>query len=146
MTLVTSLIREMERHADLVNIVRFSDPLMASIGLQLMTVAVQDLLRMVISLGGLVPLPSDALVTPVTFKVVKRNLRGILAEWDATETGERELHGEWVVGRKTWQRLQHEWKSGHRTGDTPKSNPRKERVILYIHGGECPMSPMHCGF
>lgn len=46
---------------------------------------------MVISLGGLVPLPSDALVTPVTFRVTRRNLRGILVECDAAETGEREL-------------------------------------------------------
>ncbi|KAF5323605.1 hypothetical protein D9611_005577 [Ephemerocybe angulata] len=112
MTLVTSLVREMERHADLATI---------------------DLLRMVISLGGLVPLPSDALVTPVTFRVTKRNLRGILAEWDALETGERELHGEWVVGRKTWQRLQHEWKNGSKLGG--ESPGVKERVILYIHGG-----------
>lgn len=91
-----------------------------------------------ISLGGLVPLPSDALVTPVTFRVTKRNLRGILSEWDALETGERELHGEWVVGRKTWQRLQQEWKSGNREeGELlNRETKRKERVILYIHGGE----------
>lgn len=100
---------------------------------------------MVISLGGLVPLPSDALVTPVTFRVTRRNLRGILVECDAAETGERELHGEWVVGRKTWQRLQHEWKSGRTTGESPKSSPRKERVILYIHGGKFPKSGgMNC--
>jgi len=93
---------------------------------------------MIFNLGGLVPLPSDALVTPVTFQVQRRNLRGILAELDAAETGLRELHGEWVVGRKTWQRLQQEWKHGSRAeGDSPSTAPkRKERVILYIHGGE----------
>ncbi|EAU92583.1 esterase [Coprinopsis cinerea okayama7 len=117
MTVVTSLIREMERHADLVDI---------------------DLLRMVMSLTGFAPLPSDAIVTPVTFHVKRRNLRGILADFDAAETGKRELYGEWVVGRKTWQRLQHDWKSGkpRAEGDSPRTSPkRKERVVLYIHGG-----------
>lgn len=82
------------------------------------------------SIGGLVPLPSDALVTPVTFRVKKRHLRGLLAEFDVLESGTRELSGEWIVGRRTWQRLQAEWKAAH-----PGSAKRKERVILYIHGG-----------
>ena len=82
------------------------------------------------SIGGLVPLPSDALVTPVSFCVKKRHLRGLLANFDALESGTRELSGEWIVGRRTWQRLQAEWKAAH-----PGSAKRKERVILYIHGG-----------
>lgn len=101
-------------------------------------------------IGGLVPLPSDALVSPVTFRVKRRNLRGLLAEFDAQEPGNRELSGEWVVGRKTWQRMQTEWKAAKcpvstlgRTysyldaGYIPPndSSKRKERVILYIHGG-----------
>jgi len=107
---------------------------------------------MLMSIGGLVPLPSDALVSPVTFKVRRRNLRGILVEFDAKETGNRELSGEWVVGRKTWQRMQTEWKAANKsdpvlnkftatptTTDTPLERPtplkRRERVILYIHGG-----------
>ena len=108
---------------------------------------------MVMSIGGLVPLPSDALVTPVTFRVRKHNLRGILADLDAREDGKRELRGEWVVGRKTWQRLQTEWKAANKSNltspqlnsdfsswDTGNSSPkvdskRKERVVLYIHGG-----------
>ena len=89
------------------------------------------------SLGGLVPLPSDALVTPVTFRVKKRNLRGLLAEFDAKEDGGRELSGEWVVGRRTWQRLQAEWKAARSSSYSKNGSPgRKERVILYIHGGE----------
>lgn len=87
-------------------------------------------------LSGLVPLPSDAIVTPVTFHVKKRGLRGFLQHLDEDETGKRELSGEWVVGRKTWQRLQHEWKqsqAGHKAGQ--KAKARTERVILYIHGG-----------
>lgn len=105
--------------------------------------AVQGTIRMLMSIGGLVPLPSDALVTPVTFRVKKRKLRGILADFDVAETGTRELSGEWVVGKKTWQRLQAEWKAAHRS--QPVKDPfeptrlplkTKERVILYIHGGK----------
>lgn len=86
------------------------------------------------------PLPSDALVTPVTFRVRKRQLRGILSEFDAAETGLRELSGEWVVGKKTWQRLQSEWRAAS-PQDTPDDIPHKpgvktkEQVILYLHGG-----------
>ena len=90
------------------------------------------------SIGGLVPLPSDALVTPVSFRVRKRNLRGILSEFDALEDGSRELSGEWVVGKKLWQRLQTEWKNGRKAStkinDRPKDKSR-ERVVLYLHGG-----------
>ena len=106
---------------------------------------------MLMSIAGLVPLPSDALVTPVTFRVRKHNLQGILADLDAMENGQRELRGEWVVGRKTWQRMQTEWKSAHKSNPTsPQLNSwdtdsgsakadskRKERVVLYIHGGAC---------
>jgi hypothetical protein len=93
---------------------------------------------MLMSIGGLVPLPSDALVTPVTFRVRKRELRGILSEFDALENGSRELSGEWVVGKKLWQRLQTEWKNAEKANakvnDRPKS---QERVVLYLHGGKC---------
>jgi len=97
------------------------------------------------SLIGLVPVPSDALVTPVSFKVKKRNLRGLLADLDAKEDGSRELSGEWVVGQKTWQRMQKEWKasmsgsppkaSSTSNKGTPKLQKKKEHVVLYIHGG-----------
>ena len=92
------------------------------------------------SIGGLVPVPSDAMVTPVTFRVRQRHLRGILAEFDAAEDGSRELSGEWIVGRRTWQRLQHEWKASKKAklkGCEAKTHcsKRKERVILYLHGG-----------
>ena len=95
------------------------------------------------SIAGLVPLPSDALVSPVTFRVRRRNLRGILSQFDSLETGARELSGEWVVGKKTWQRLQSEWKATRKdkenTADPASSSKppakKKERVILYIHGG-----------
>ena len=93
---------------------------------------------MLMSIGGLVPLPSDALVTPVTFRVRQRNLRGILSEFDALEDGLRELSGEWVVGKKLWQRLQTEWKDGRKVTTTANDRARdksRERVVLYFHGG-----------
>jgi acetyl esterase/lipase len=80
------------------------------------------------------------MVTPVTFRVRKRHLRGILAEFDSEEKGYRELSGEWVVGKATWQRLQAEWKAAHNRKVADSSAKRssskpKERVIFYIHGG-----------
>ncbi|KAJ4485734.1 Alpha/Beta hydrolase protein [Lentinula aciculospora] len=108
MTILNSLMRSVNRHSYLVDITT---------------------IRLLMSVAGLVPLPSDALVSPVTFYVRKRNLRGILAECDQQETGTRELTGEWVVGRQTWQ-----WKKKMRTSNEKRKN-RKERVILYIHGG-----------
>ena len=73
------------------------------------------------------PIPDDGLITPVTFKVKRRNLKGFLKSEDTQETGKRELTGEWIVGKHTWRRLQAEWQSGKRS--------RTERVILYVHGG-----------
>ena len=106
------------------------------------------MVRMVMGLAGLAPLPADALVTPVTFRVRKRNLRGILADLDAKETGTRELSGEWVVGKKLWQTLQSDYRSSHQSAhmntvledslNGGPSSPRKRhsRVIIYVHGGE----------
>lgn len=97
------------------------------------------MIRMLMSISGLVPVPSDALVTPVTFHVQWRRLRGILSEFDQLEDGNRELQGEWVVGKKTWQRLQSEWQASKRAGSgshrSTRSLKRKERVILFLHGG-----------
>lgn len=91
------------------------------------------------SISGLYPVPSDALITPVTFNVRSRDLRGILTEFDKAEDGKRELSGEWVVGRRTWERLQAEWQAARRAKlglkTPPKPQKRKERVVLYLHGG-----------
>ncbi|KAM5536061.1 hypothetical protein V8D89_010319 [Ganoderma adspersum] len=117
MTLLSSIMRGLSRYSYLTDI---------------------DTIRMLMSIGGLCPVPSDALVTPVTFQVRKRKLRGILKELDACEDGRRELSGEWVVGKKTWRRLQDEWrlrKQGKPVGATPGRGKRKERVVLYLHGG-----------
>ncbi|KAF9245879.1 Alpha/Beta hydrolase protein [Melanogaster broomeanus] len=126
MTVINSMMRDVSRHSALADITT---------------------VRMVMGLAGLVPLPVDALVTPVTFHVRRRNLRGILAVLDAQETGGRELSGEWVVGKKLWQTLQSDYKSFNQSGSEDSSledsmtsdgfTPRKRhsRVILYIHGG-----------
>lgn len=99
-------------------------------------------LRGLLNVLGYVPIPSDAMVTPVTFRVPKRKLKGFLAECSATEDGTRELAGEWVVGRHLWRRLQAEWRASR--GEIRKNSTgsfkgysmdRKDRVILYIHGG-----------
>lgn len=107
------------------------------------------MVRMVMGLAGLAPLPTDALVTPVTFRVPKRNLRGLLKGLDAQETGERELSGEWIVGKKLWQALQSDYRSTNRPIDDDASleqsvysdgcsfKRRHSRVVLYIHGGQC---------
>ena len=88
--------------------------------------SIQGLQRFV-ELVRFLPIPEDGLITPVTFRVKRRNLRGFLAEYDEQETGKRELTGEWIVGKQTWRRLQSEWQTGNRS--------RSERVILYVHGG-----------
>ncbi|KAF8215933.1 Alpha/Beta hydrolase protein [Mycena galopus ATCC 62051] len=72
---------------------------------------------------------------------IRRQLRGILADLDAQETGKRELSGEWVVGRRTWQRLQAEWQQRRAAAaaasptEKPIPEKKRERVVLYIHGG-----------
>ncbi|KAH8835575.1 Alpha/Beta hydrolase protein [Flagelloscypha sp. PMI_526] len=113
MTVITSFMRGAARNTHLVNI---------------------HVIRTLMSLAGFVPLPADALITPVTFRVKRRGLRGILAEYDAAETGTRELSGEWVVGsRRMWHRMQSEWKK--RKSDKAGPSKHLERIILYIHGG-----------
>ncbi|KAI9512892.1 lipase/ esterase [Russula earlei] len=117
MTILAGIMRNAGRHSNLVDIAT---------------------IRMFLGLGGLVPLPPDALVTPVTFRVRKRDLRGILAEFDGLEDGSRELSGEWVVTKRLWQRLQAEWKASQsKSPADPSTPPRKhnERIILYFHGG-----------
>ncbi|TDL28074.1 hypothetical protein BD410DRAFT_782035 [Rickenella mellea] len=118
MTMITSFMRNAGQHSHLID--------MAT-------------LRKLISLAGFVPLPSDALVTPVTFRVRRRKLRGLLSKLDAVESGTRELSGEWVVGKRIWKALQREWKTSQRNKGQPAEkstrNRLKEHVILYLHGG-----------
>jgi acetyl esterase/lipase len=102
-------------------------------------------MRVLINLGGLVPLPADAMVTPVTFRIRKRHLRGILSEFDSAESGSRELQGEWIVGKRLWRLLQNEWRAtqgvrpvpgeGFASVAKPQNTSGKGRVILFLHGG-----------
>jgi hypothetical protein len=134
MTILAGIMRDAGRHSKLVDIVRTL--LTMSVLLDVLTMYVtQATIRMFLRIGGLVPLPPDALVTPVTFRVRKRGLRGILAEFDELEDGTRELSGEWVVTKRLWQRLQAEWKHASVDASTPHRKHHNERIILYLHGG-----------
>ncbi|KAJ1302605.1 hypothetical protein OPQ81_002922 [Rhizoctonia solani] len=89
MTLISSFMRGVARHTRLTDI---------------------TMLRLFMQLGTLVPPPPDALVTPVSFRIRSRELRGLLAPFDELEYGgpqrskhesgrddePRELQGEWV--------------------------------------------------
>ncbi|KAI9445053.1 Alpha/Beta hydrolase protein [Lactarius indigo] len=114
MTILAGIMRDAGRHSKLVDIAT---------------------IRMFLRIGGLVPLPPDALVTPVTFRVRKRGLRGILAQFDELEDGTRELSGEWIVTKRLWHRLQSEWKRATVDSSTPHRKHHNERIILYLHGG-----------
>ncbi|KAK8846560.1 hypothetical protein IAR55_005646 [Kwoniella newhampshirensis] len=98
MTFIISFMRNIADHSSLADIV---------------------LIRRFISLHFLLPIPADAVVTPITFTVPLRKgdevARGFLREWDLKETGTRELTGEWVVGTEVWRRLKAERRSRQRT-------------------------------
>lgn len=132
MTILAGIMRDAGRHSKLVDIVRTPFSLSVLLDVPIVT---QATIRMFLRIGGLVPLPPDALVTPVTFRVRKRGLRGILAKFDELEDGTRELSGEWVVTKRLWQRLQAEWKHATIDASTPHRKHHNERIILYLHGG-----------
>lgn len=83
--------------------------------------------RSVLDLGTLLPTPKDGIVTPISFRVKRRGLRGFLAQADAAETGKRQITGEWVINKRLWKRMQTEFAMNKAV--------RKDRVILYLHGG-----------
>lgn len=93
-------------------------------------------LRQVVDLGQILPTPKDGIVTPVTFRVKKRDLRGFLTEVDSQEDGTREITGEWVVFRKLWRRMQDQHTKRSQPDGNGKENNHKDRVIYYLHGGE----------
>ena len=114
----------------------------------------QGFIRGLIALTSYVPLPASALVTPVSFRVRCRELRGILSEFDEYERGGakytgsgkgRELTGEWVVDKALWAGWQNEFKQGkskrRRSGEgepKEKAGGMKggDRIVLYLHGGQ----------
>ena len=113
------------------------------------------LIRRLISLSFLIPLPSDAVVTPITFLVPRRTgedvARGFFRDLDSVESGNRELTGEWVVGTEVWKRLKAEKRSSRllrkldggrdspdvdsEPGEAAQGSKSSEKVIYYIHGG-----------
>ncbi|GAA6044130.1 hypothetical protein JCM8097_004724 [Rhodosporidiobolus ruineniae] len=106
-------------------------------------------LRSVLRVSTLLPTPKDGIVTPISFKVKRRNLRGFLAEFDAQENGSREITGEWVTNKRLWRKMTREWMADRgkeaAKGELPSPNTMhaKERekgekdglVCLYLHGG-----------
>lgn len=98
-----------------------------------------------LELGSLLPAPKDGIVTPISFRVKRRNLRGILARPDASETGQRELTGEWVTNKRLWRRMTREWTlDGAATakgrpaadGEAKPAGAAKDGIVcLYLHGG-----------
>lgn len=91
-------------------------------------------------------MPKDGIVTPISFRVKKRQLRGFLADADAKENGKREITGEWVTNKRLWRKMTREWSkakedrasadkaaTGSRTGKTEDGN--QGMVCLYLHGG-----------
>ncbi|GAA5833998.1 hypothetical protein JCM11251_003588 [Rhodosporidiobolus azoricus] len=108
-------------------------------------------LRSVLELGSLLPTPKDGIVTPISFRVRRRNLRGILAPLDEKEDGSREIHGEWVTNKRLWRKMTREWMTdkgkqhgGGPSGSTGNGSARtKDKectgkdglVCLYLHGG-----------
>ncbi|WWC58949.1 uncharacterized protein I303_101494 [Kwoniella dejecticola CBS 10117] len=108
MTFITSFMRNIADHSSLADIV---------------------LVRRFISLHFLVPLPGDAVVTPITFKVPlkkgKEIARGFLGYLDKEEDGQRELSGEWVVGTDVWKRLKAERRARNRSRNNTTKTKRK---------------------
>ncbi|SCV74155.1 BQ2448_6587 [Microbotryum intermedium] len=107
LTLFTALLREVAAYSHLSSLSRLRD---------------------VVNLAPLLPTPKDGIVTPISFRVKRRNLRGFLAEADAAEDGKRMITGEWVINKRLWRRMQTEYA-------VKKSVDQDARVILYLHGG-----------
>ncbi|PVF98638.1 hypothetical protein CPB86DRAFT_732917 [Serendipita vermifera] len=114
MTMLTALMRNIGKNTALTNL---------------------NTLRTVMAISGLAPLPSDAIVTPVTFCAPRRRLRGFLSEYDAKEDGKRVISGEWIVGKRLWLRLQDEWRRAKVDENGRRPRHKQERVILFLHGG-----------
>ncbi|KAJ9125656.1 hypothetical protein QFC22_000618 [Naganishia vaughanmartiniae] len=138
MTLVAAIMRNLSAHSSLADI---------------------TLVRNLISIHHLLPLPPDAIVTPITFTIRKRGkheaLQGFLSELDAVNTGNRELSGEWVVNKDVWARLKAKKKERDRQksaererrargqpsvkrGSSHSHGPTREgeKIIYFIHGGK----------
>lgn len=96
-----------------------------------------DNLRSFLDLNSLLPTPKDGIVTPVSFRVKRRNLRGFLKDADRLEDGSREITAEWVINKRLFKVMQEEFKgrSSGRSTSNPSTTSGNERIVLYLHGG-----------
>ncbi|CAH7687214.1 acetyl-hydrolase [Phakopsora pachyrhizi] len=128
MTIFTSIVRDMANYSHLSSVSQ---------------------LRKLMDCGQILPIPKDGIITPVSFKVKKHNLKGFLKDLDQDERGDRTLTGEWVVSKKTWKRMQSESlarrsksqsvENGYGFNQSPSTSSfpslGKEKVIFFVHGG-----------
>lgn len=125
LTLFTAFLREAAAYSHLSSLARLRSALLQSSAHPLADLLLPN--RSVLDLGSLLPTPKDGIVTPITFRVKNRGLRGFLAEADAAEDGKRLVTGEWVINKRLWKRMQNDFAMNKAVG--------KDRVILYLHGG-----------
>ncbi|CAB4422991.1 unnamed protein product [Rhizophagus irregularis] len=84
--------------------------------------------------------PSDIIVTPVSFKVLNKGLQGILKNLEEKETGSREISCEWIVPKSLWRKINDDYRLSascctHFFIDDDGIKWSNEKVIMYIHGG-----------
>jgi hypothetical protein len=84
--------------------------------------------------------PSDIIVTPVSFKVLNKGLQGVLKDLEEKETGNREISCEWVVPKSLWRKINDDYRLSascctHYFIDDDGIKWSNEKVIMHIHGG-----------
>ncbi|RIB18232.1 Alpha/Beta hydrolase protein [Gigaspora rosea] len=101
-----------------------------------------DNLRMITFTNSSIPfiIPSDIIVTPVSFRVFNRGLLGILKDLEDCESGNREISAEWVVPKGLWRKMNDDYhlsvsQQKHIYIDQDGIKWSNEKVILFIHGG-----------
>ncbi|CAG8680271.1 15598_t:CDS:2, partial [Acaulospora morrowiae] len=84
--------------------------------------------------------PSDILVTPVSFRVSNKSLPSILRGLEDSENDRREISGEWVVPKDLWRKINDDYFLNasiqqHVYVDQNGIKWSNEKVVLYLHGG-----------
>lgn len=97
-------------------------------------------LRRMLDLGQILPTPKDGIITPVSWKVKRRGLRGFLREADRAEDGKRELTGEWVVSKRMWKKMQadHAKRLASQNGGSAKAPSSPESSASTTNGHHHP--------
>ncbi|CAG8477600.1 4349_t:CDS:2 [Paraglomus occultum] len=117
LTLIISVMRNLFNHAHLVNIQQFRQLL--------------DFHNPLI--------PSDIIVTPVSFRVRPYGLEGVLTQLDGEDRkSRREIAGEWIVTKELWRKINQQYYSAchkHYMVDNEGTRWSNEQVILFLHGG-----------